>query len=80
MKSFIEEKVTFITSEELLQKYPGLSPKERENAVCKECGTVFITQIGKKPVSYTHLDVYKRQEQHFRVSMGFKHMTLLRCL
>lgn len=48
MKSFIEEKVTFITSEELLQKYPGLSPKERENAVCKEFGTVFITQIGKK--------------------------------
>ena len=48
MQSFIKEKVTFISSEELLQKYPDLSSKERENAICKEFGTVFITQIGKK--------------------------------
>ena len=38
--------VFFITAEELLQKYPTLSPKERENAITKEKKTVFITQIG----------------------------------
>ncbi len=38
--------VYFITSEELLKKYPDLSSKERENAICKEHKTVFITQIG----------------------------------
>ncbi|MEG2022395.1 MAG: aspartate--ammonia ligase [Oscillospiraceae bacterium] len=38
--------VTFITSEELLAKYPKLTAKERENAICKEYGTVFIIGIG----------------------------------
>jgi aspartate--ammonia ligase len=40
--------VKFITSEELLQMYPDLSPKERENAICKEYKTVFIQGIGGK--------------------------------
>lgn len=40
--------VYFITSEELLRKYPNLSSKERENAIAKEHKTVFIMQIGKK--------------------------------
>ncbi|HNC65007.1 MAG TPA: aspartate--ammonia ligase, partial [Chitinophagales bacterium] len=31
---------------ELLQKYPGLTPKERENAITKEHGAVFIMGIG----------------------------------
>lgn len=39
-------KITFIHSEELLSKYPDLSPKERENAIAKECGAVFIIGIG----------------------------------
>jgi len=43
-----EENVHFITSEELLQKYPNLSSKERENAICKEYKTVFILGIGDK--------------------------------
>ena len=38
--------VYFISSEELLQKYPGRSPKERELLICREYGTVFISQIG----------------------------------
>jgi aspartate--ammonia ligase, AsnA-type len=38
--------ITFIHSEELLQKYPGLSEKERENAIAKEYGAVFIMGIG----------------------------------
>ena len=40
--------VYFITTQELLDKYPNLSAKERENAVCKEHKTVFLMQIGGK--------------------------------
>ena len=32
----LPEKIFFITAEELYQKYPNLSPKEREHAICKE--------------------------------------------
>ena len=42
----LNREVYFITSEELLQKYPDLPAKERENALCKEHGTVFVMQIG----------------------------------
>ena len=42
----INRDICFITSEELLQKYPDLPAKERENAICKEYGTVFVMQIG----------------------------------
>ena len=40
--------VTFVTSQELEDTYPTLSPKERENAFTKEHKTVFIMQIGDK--------------------------------
>lgn len=44
----LPEEVTFIHSEELLQRYPNLSPKEREDAIAKEYGAVFIIGIGAK--------------------------------
>ncbi|NDV78871.1 aspartate--ammonia ligase [Dysgonomonas sp. 511] len=40
--------ITFIHSEELLQRYPNLSDKERENEIAKEYGAVFIIGIGGK--------------------------------
>lgn len=40
--------VYFITAQELLERYPGMSVKERENAITKEKKTVFIMQIGGK--------------------------------
>ena len=40
--------VTFITSQELEDLWPELTPKERENAFVKERKTVFIQQIGGK--------------------------------
>lgn len=46
IEPFLPEKVTFIHSEELLQRYPDLTPKEREDAICKEYGAVFIIGIG----------------------------------
>ena len=43
----LPEEITFITSQELLDKYPDLSAKERENAIVKEKKAVFLMQIGK---------------------------------
>lgn len=40
------EEPFFITSQELLDMYPDLTSKERENKIVKEHGTVFIMQIG----------------------------------
>ena len=40
--------VTFITTKELEKLYSNLSRKERENAICKKYGTVFLMQIGNK--------------------------------
>ena len=44
----LNRRVTFITSQELEDKYPALSAKEREAAIVKEHRTVFIMQIGDK--------------------------------
>ena len=44
----LPNEITFIDSEELRQRYPELSPKERENEICKENGAVFIMRIGDK--------------------------------
>ena len=40
--------VVFITTQELEDLYPDLTPKERENAFVKEHGTTFLMQIGRK--------------------------------
>ncbi len=40
--------VSFITTQELEDLYPDLSPKDRENAFVRENGTTFLMQIGKK--------------------------------
>lgn len=44
----MERDVFFITTEELLELYPDLSPKERENKIVKEKKTVFLMKIGDK--------------------------------
>ena len=44
----LSREVKFITTQELLDRYPGLSPKERENAAVREYKTVFLMQIGGK--------------------------------
>lgn len=44
----LPDDITFITSQELEDLYPQLSPKERENAITKENGCVFLMKIGDK--------------------------------
>ena len=48
IKPFLPEKIHFIHSEELLQMYPNMTPKEREDAICRKYGAVFVIGIGGK--------------------------------
>ena len=42
----LPDSIRFIHAEQLRRRYPGLNPKEREDAVCKEFGAVFVAGIG----------------------------------
>ena len=44
----LPDEIFFIHAEQLLQRYPTLSPKERENAIVREHKAVFIIGIGGK--------------------------------
>ena len=44
----LERNVTFITAQDLEDRYPGMTPKERENAFAREHKTIFIIGIGEK--------------------------------
>ena len=44
----LPDDIFFIHSEQLRQMYPGLTPKERENAIVREHKAVFIIGIGGK--------------------------------
>ena len=46
IKPFLPHDIHFIHAEQLMQKYPELTPKEREHAITKEFGAVFIIGIG----------------------------------
>ncbi len=48
LKGSLERNVSFITSQELEDLYPSLTPKERENEYVKKHKTVFIMKIGGK--------------------------------
>ena len=45
-RPFLPEEITFVSTQELEDMYPGKSPKEREDAVCEKFGAVFLMQIG----------------------------------
>ena len=46
IEKVLPEKIEFITTQELEDMYPDLSPKDREYAICKEKKAVFLMQIG----------------------------------
>ncbi len=46
IESTLPDTITFIQAEELVDKYPDLSPAERENAITKQYGAVFLMGIG----------------------------------
>ncbi|SKB54403.1 aspartate-ammonia ligase [Sphingobacterium nematocida] len=45
-KAILPDQIYFISSEELLARYPDNTPKERENAIAQAYGAVFIYGIG----------------------------------
>ena len=48
LERFLPEQISFVTSQQLEDEYPELTPKERENAAAKKYGAVFVSQIGGK--------------------------------
>lgn len=44
--SYLPKQIKFITTYQLEEEYPTLTPKERENLIVKKHGAVFLMQIG----------------------------------
>jgi len=46
IEPILPDEIVFVHSEDLEDRYPELTPRERENAVCREHGAVFVLGIG----------------------------------
>ncbi len=44
--SKLPKKIKYITTQELLDMFPGEAPREREKLACKEFGAIFLMKIG----------------------------------
>ena len=47
----LPDQIVFVTAQELEDRYPALTPREREYKAAREYGAIFIEQIGKKLAS-----------------------------
>jgi aspartate--ammonia ligase len=45
-KPILPAEITFCSTDDCLKEYPDISPKERENILCKKYGAVFLMGIG----------------------------------
>lgn len=48
LESFLPREIHFVHAQDLLDMYPDKTPKEREDAICKKYGAVFVEGIGGK--------------------------------
>ncbi len=46
IKPILPKKITFVHTEKLVEMYPNLSPRERENKITRKYGAVFVIGIG----------------------------------
>ena len=46
LDNYLPREISFITTQELLDIYPDMTAKQREDAIAKKLGAVFIMQIG----------------------------------
>ncbi|HYH01697.1 MAG TPA: aspartate--ammonia ligase, partial [Bacillota bacterium] len=46
LRPILPPEICFITTQELEDRYPEFTPKEREDAICRERGAVFVMKIG----------------------------------
>lgn len=53
----LPDQVTFISSQELEDQYPSLSPAEREDQAAQQYGAIFVIGIGKKLASGSRHDL-----------------------
>lgn len=54
LQPFLSADIHIVHSEELLQMYPNLTAKEREDAICQKYGAVFIVGIGGSLAMVNH--------------------------
>ena len=47
IEEILPREIAFVSTEELVDMYPDLTPKEREYKIVKEKGAVFLMQVGK---------------------------------
>jgi len=43
---YLPERITFVQAEKLRERWPALSPRQREDEICREAGAVFVVGIG----------------------------------
>jgi len=48
LDNYLPREIQFVTTYELEERWPELTPKERENKVAREMGAVFLMQIGSR--------------------------------
>jgi aspartate--ammonia ligase len=51
IEEILPEDISFVTTQELENMWPDLTPKERENEICKQKKAVFLMKIGGKLLS-----------------------------
>ena len=47
IEEILPKEICFVTTQELVDMYPDLTPKEREYKIVKEKGAIFLMQVGK---------------------------------
>ena len=47
IEEILPREIAFVSTQELVDMYPELTPKEREYQIVKEKGAVFLMQVGK---------------------------------
>ncbi|MBQ3351799.1 MAG: aspartate--ammonia ligase [Thermoguttaceae bacterium] len=46
VQPLLPDKITFVTTKEMYEQYPTLTPKQRETEYCKKYGAIFVIGIG----------------------------------
>jgi len=46
IEPMLPKEITFVHSEELLERWPDVGPRQREDKITEECGAVFVIGIG----------------------------------
>ena len=73
LKPILPDDFYFVTTQELENMYPTLTPKQREDAITKEYGAVFIMQIGGRLRSGQRYDFQNIQNNHLSHNVDLRY-------